>query len=140
MKITTLFTPFILSVITSSLCASELVYTPINPSFGGNPLNSSHLINLANSQNDYKDPDLSGRDKKSSLEDFNDRLQRSILSRLTSVLSSSIVGSNGQVTPGSFETTDFVINVEDLGGDSMRITTTDKVTGDETVFEISTAL
>ena len=140
MKITTLFTPFILSVITSNLCASELVYTPINPSFGGNPLNSSHLINLANSQNDYKDPDLSGRDKKSSLEDFNDRLQRSILSRLTSVLSSSIVGSNGQVTPGSFETTDFVINVEDLGGDSMRITTTDKVTGDETVFEISTAL
>ena len=36
--------------------ASELIYRPTNPSFGGNPLNSSHLLGTANAQNDYKDP------------------------------------------------------------------------------------
>ena len=38
--------------------ASELIYRPTNPSFGGNPLNSSHLLGTANAQNDYKDPPL----------------------------------------------------------------------------------
>lgn len=30
--------------------AADLVYEPINPSFGGNPLNSSHLLSIANAQ------------------------------------------------------------------------------------------
>ena len=30
--------------------AQDLVYTPVNPSFGGNPLNSSHLLAIANAQ------------------------------------------------------------------------------------------
>ena len=30
--------------------AGELVYTPINPSFGGNPGNSAHLLGLAGAQ------------------------------------------------------------------------------------------
>ncbi|MDP5335563.1 MAG: curli assembly protein CsgF, partial [Paracoccaceae bacterium] len=30
--------------------AQDLVYTPINPSFGGSPLNSSHLLSIANAQ------------------------------------------------------------------------------------------
>lgn len=36
--------------------ASDLVNTPINPSFGGNPFNSSHLLAVANAINRYKDP------------------------------------------------------------------------------------
>ena len=34
--------------------AGEIVYTPINPSFGGNPGNTSHLMGLANAQNEPK--------------------------------------------------------------------------------------
>ena len=41
--------------------ATELVYTPINPSFGGNPLNGTWLLNNAQAQNDYDDPDLKDR-------------------------------------------------------------------------------
>ena len=35
----------------ASVKATELVYEPINPSFGGNPLNGSFLLSKANSQN-----------------------------------------------------------------------------------------
>ncbi len=36
-----------------AVAASELIYRPINPSFGGNPNMSSHLINLAQLQNKH---------------------------------------------------------------------------------------
>jgi len=36
--------------------ATELVYEPINPSFGGNPLYSAHLLGVANAINDHKPP------------------------------------------------------------------------------------
>lgn len=34
----------------TSGAAQDLVYRPINPSFGGNPLNSSHLLGIASAQ------------------------------------------------------------------------------------------
>ena len=33
--------------------ATELVYTPVNPAFGGNPLNGSWMLNNAQAQNDH---------------------------------------------------------------------------------------
>src|SRR3974390_2577099 len=36
--------------------ATSIVYTPVNPSFGGNPLNGPVLLNSANAQNRFKDP------------------------------------------------------------------------------------
>jgi curli production assembly/transport component CsgF len=36
--------------------AGELVYRPVNPSFGGDPFNSSHLLGIANANDRYKDP------------------------------------------------------------------------------------
>lgn len=128
------------SLVMTPSFSSELVYHPRNPSFGGNPAYTTHLLGIANSQNDHTDPDQSSLDDMTSLEEFNDRLQRSIISRITSALSASIIDDEGNINPGTFETTDFVINVEDLGGDQVRITTTDKLTSDETIFEIDTAL
>jgi curli production assembly/transport component CsgF len=37
--------------------AGQLTYRPINPSFGGDPLNSAHLLGIANANDRYKDPD-----------------------------------------------------------------------------------
>ena len=34
----------------SPLAAQDLVYTPVNPSFGGNALNSGHLLSIASAQ------------------------------------------------------------------------------------------
>jgi len=127
-------------IVYSACSATEMIYTPISPTFGGNALNSSHIFNVANAQNDHKDPNQPVREKQTALQEFNDRLQRSILSRITSVLSANIIGSDGTINPGSFETSDFVISVEDIGGDQVRITTQDKLTGDETVFEIDSSI
>jgi curli production assembly/transport component CsgF len=47
--------------------ASELVYHPVNPTFGGNPLNGSFLLSTAQAQGEgtksgQQSPDLSGLD------------------------------------------------------------------------------
>ncbi len=36
--------------------AGQLTYRPINPSFGGDPFNSAHLLGIANANDRYKDP------------------------------------------------------------------------------------
>lgn len=123
--------------------AGPLIYNPINPSFlGGNPNNGAVLLNEANSQNDLKDPGstsassgLSG--SQSALQQFNDMLQRTILSRIATAATSSIFNSSGQLIPGTVQTTDFTIQISDLGNGVLQITTTDKVTGASSSFQIS---
>jgi len=120
------------SRLTSSAYASELVYTPTNPSFGGNPVNGNILLNNASAQNDHKDPSL--EEDLNALDDFNERLQRSLLTRLTRSVTSSIIDDSGGLIPGTTITTDFIIDVVDEGGGNLSVTTTDRNTGDQTVF------
>ncbi len=114
----------------SQLLASELVYQPVNPSFGGNALNGTYLLNSANAQNNIDDPDLDD----TGLDDFNDSLQRSILSRLTSALSGRLVDADGNFVPGVFETGDYTIEITDIGNGEIRVTTTERATGESTTF------
>lgn len=52
-----LFSVAVMTVMTVGIAsASELVYTPRNPSFGGNPFNSDHLIGTAQAQNTHLSP------------------------------------------------------------------------------------
>ena len=119
------------------VCATELVYVPVNPNFGGSPLNGAALLNAAQAQNNTKDPDANlGTNKQSALEQFNETLQRSVLGRLASAATSSILGPNGQLVPGTVETGDFMITISDIGGGLLRVVTTDKITGSSTSFEI----
>ena len=112
--------------------SSELVHQFINPSFGGNPNNSAHLLGLAATQNQFEDE----QDEATPLEEFNDRLQRSLLGRITSAVTSDIVDSDGNITPGVFETIDYTINVIDEGGGLVTIETIDKISGDRTVIQV----
>jgi curli production assembly/transport component CsgF len=116
--------------------ATELVYTPVNPNFGGSPLNGATLLSQAQAQNKAKDPDADQQNKQSALDQFNDSLQRAVLGRLASALTASIIGPNGQLVPGTVETGDFMISIVDLGGGTLQVTTTDKVTGASTSFEV----
>lgn len=61
-----------------SVSATELVYTPINPSFGGSPLNASMLLNKAQAQNKHKAPII----EQSYAEKFQDSLERTYLNRM----------------------------------------------------------
>ena len=118
--------------------ATELVYVPVNPAFGGSPLNGPWLLNSAQSQNKFKDPDaqITGFTQRTPLEQFNDTLQRAILSRVAAAATGSLFNASGQLVPGTVETVDFRISIVDQGGGILEITTTDKTTGQSTSFQI----
>ena len=123
----------------STVHDSELVYTPVNPSFGGNALNGSVLLNAAQAQNRTKDPDAPApiqTTQQTSLQQFNDILERSVLSRLASAATTGIMGPNGQLVPGTVSTGNFTIQISDLGGGLLQVTTTDKATGQSTSFQV----
>ncbi|MBS4098901.1 MAG: hypothetical protein KGZ83_18925 [Sulfuricella sp.] len=114
--------------------ASELVYTPVNPSFGGNPQNGVNLLNSAQAQNKFKGEQSTTQ--QTPLQQFNENLQRSILSRMASTISGGVVDRSGNLIPGTIETTDFVINISNVGGGVMQVVTTDKSTGQSTTFQV----
>ena len=113
-----------------SIYTSELVYTPVNPSFGGNALNSSHLFNHANAINDYEDP--SARDIFDEQESALDRLASSLESRLISQLLADVGNGN----TGQLETEDFFLNIVDDSG-TLLVQIVDKATGESTEISVS---
>jgi curli production assembly/transport component CsgF len=120
--------------------ATGLIYEPVDPSFGGNPLNGPVLLDIANAQNKYKDPSttaLGGFAAQSPLEQFNSQLQQAILSRVASSVTNSIVGPNGQLIPGTIQTGNFSITISQISKGILQITTTDKSTGATTTFQVS---
>ncbi len=113
--------------------AQELVYKPINPSFGGDSFNSSHLLGIANAQNNYKDPRAA--DAGSSQSDlFLRQLQSRLLSSLASQVSDAIFGENPQDS-GRIVFGDQIIEFT-RGLESVRITIIDNLTGGVTEIEI----
>lgn len=128
MTIRIIFFIIIASFIPLSL-ASELVYTPVNPNFGGNPLNTSHLFAGANAINDYKGPkDDSLFEQESAL----DRLTSSLESRLISQLLADVGNGN----TGQLITDDFILNIVDDSG-ALLIQIVDKETGETSEIQVS---
>lgn len=101
--------------------ATELVYTPVNPAFGGNPLNGTWLLNNAQAQNDHSDSGISSRSSTSALDRFSSQLQ----SRLLNDLLTNI--QNGET--GSLSTDTFLIDILDEDG-VLSIVVTDRATGE----------
>lgn len=120
--------------------ASELIYYPRNPSFGGNPAYGHVLLNSAMATKTHRDPGLDDRsaiEPKTPLEQFNETLERQVVNRLTTAATSKIIGPNGQLIPGNLETDNFIIQIADIGGGMLNVTTTDKLTGATTNFIVS---
>ena len=81
--------------------SQQLVYKPINPAFGGDTFNYQWLLNSANSQNSFEDPEnTSGRTEESELAQFSENLNRQLLSQLSRTLFDSQLGEGLQ--EGSF--------------------------------------
>lgn len=119
--------------------ASELVYVPVNPSFGGSPFNGGPLLGSAQATNKHEDPRASNSrfaQGQTPLQQFNDNLERSILSQLAAASTSGII-AGGKIVPGSVQTGNFNITISDLGAGLLQITTTDKVTGASTSFQVN---
>lgn len=88
--------------------AGDLVYQPLSPTFGGSPLNSSHILSTANAQksataSDADDDLLSGSglgDGNTASSDqaalFVRQLESRLLSSLASQVTDAIFGDNPQ--------------------------------------------
>lgn len=114
--------------------AQDITYQPIDPSFGGNPFNSAHLLGIANAQNDYKDPRATTNSSQADI--FARQLQSRLLSALSSQIVSAIFGENpqesGTISFGG-QTIDFVRSLTEV-----TLTITDDDTGEVTTIVIPT--
>ena len=117
--------------------ASDLVYVPVNPNFGGAPNNAPGLLAAASATNKHGlQSGLGGSSlNQTPLQQFNQTLERMVLSQLASSATSKLLGQDGKLIPGTFSTENFVITVTDLGGGILRVTTTE-ATGVVTSFEV----
>lgn len=109
--------------------AQQLVYKPINPAFGGETFNHQWLLNAANAQNSFKDPDFEDRFKRSQMEEFAEGLNRQILSQISRSLFNSQLGDG--LEPGIFNFGTMTIEIYETG-DGMVINILDTTTGEET--------
>jgi curli production assembly/transport component CsgF len=114
--------------------ASGLIYTPINPSFGGNPNNGPVLMNEATAQNSYKAPSTA----LSPLQTFQNNLQQAILNNLSTQIKNAMFGTNGNsINPGTYDAGNYTITVTDSGNGTLSIVTKDNTTGATAQFDLS---
>lgn len=125
MNYRTLLTGAILMCATS-VQATELIYTPVNPSFGGSALNGSFLLNKAQAQND----NARGNDKD-FVTRFKESLERNIINTITRGV------ADGDITDGTYDTGDFRVVVSPTVNGVM-LTITNILTGEVTVIEMPT--
>ena len=119
--------------------ASELVYVPINPSFGGNPNNGPVLLSDAQAQNGFTAPKAA---PLTPLQRFNNSLQQAILNQLATQIKNTIFGTtNGTtITPGTYDAGNYVVSIVQNADGSLTITTTDKTNGSTATFDVSTLM
>ena len=127
-------------VVFTALCcapaaAQDIVYQPVDPSFGGNPFNSAHLLGIANAQNDFSAPSSSSS-SSSQADIFARQLQSRLLSALSSQIVDAIFGENpqesGTISFGG-QTVDFFRSLDEV---TLNITNDD--TGEVTTIVIPT--
>ncbi len=80
----------IITTLSFSAAATEIIYTPINPSFGGNPLNANMLLSKAQAQNKHKAPVV----EKGYAEQFQETLERTYLNRMVREITDMAFGED----------------------------------------------
>lgn len=106
--------------------ATELVYTPINPSFGGNPLNGNFLLQKAQSQNSHKADSVG----LSFVDKFQDALERNIINSLTRRI------ADGELVEGVYNTGEFLVEVSSGTDGSVIVNITNLESGEITIITI----
>ena len=118
-----------------SLIGDELIWTPVNPSFGGNYMNASWMMQQAEAQNKLKAKTESySRYDRDPLKNFKEDLNRRILSRFSSRLMESAFGE-AELGPGHYEIGDYIIDIGSTGS-GITIDITDPTTGTTTSMEV----
>lgn len=129
--------------LSGSLFAQELVYTPINPSFGGSPLNGSYLLNKANAQNTKTASSV----QRSYADRLQESLERAYINRIVREITDLAFGeenvdADGNVIPSIFDENslfvsgDFQVELITENPDSLVVEITNIITGEVTIVEI----
>ncbi|MGM0429684.1 MAG: curli assembly protein CsgF [Pseudomonadota bacterium] len=124
MKKRLLITSLSLALSSVSVAATEIVYQPINPSFGGNPMNGSFLLQKAQSQNAHTAPD----EGRSFVDRFRDALERNIINSLTRRI------ADGEIVEGLYDTGEYTVEVVGQPDGSVLVYITHNETGEQTVI------
>lgn len=126
------------ALVSTTAFASEIVYRPINPSFGGNPMNASMLMSKAQAQNKHKEK----RPEQSYADKFQDSLERSIMNKLIRQITDY---ANGELDEDGnpifledqmFSSGDYMIEVLISNPDVLTIQLTNTETGEVTIIEV----
>ncbi len=113
--------------------AQDLVYMPLNPSFGGSPFNAQWLLSEAQAQYSFAREQQEAATqavKSDPLSDFKQNLDRQILSMLSRQLVTNTFGETS-LKDGHYEMGDFVVDVSSTL-EGIVINIFDKGTGGET--------
>jgi curli production assembly/transport component CsgF len=97
--------------------AGTLIYTPINPSFGGNPLNGPTLLSQAQAQNQFTQSSSSsaGSAAQTPGQIFAQELTSQLYSSLANQITQAIFGQNAAQS-GTFSFQGTTINFQHVGG------------------------
>lgn len=124
-----------LSMASGAAFAQQLVYRPINPSFGGNALNSGHLLGIANAQRPEEDrstPQTTTTDR------FLQILQSRLLSSLALDVTDAIFGEDAQDS-GTIQLDDISVSFVNTGTE-VEIVINDVGTGEITEIIVPTVI
>ncbi|WP_367299436.1 curli production assembly/transport protein CsgF [Hafnia alvei] len=119
----------IILLISPASWGGNMVFQFVNPNFGGNPNNGSFLLNEANAQNSYKDPNGYDFDTStpSPLDNFTSVIQSQLLGNL--------MGNISQGKPGRLVTKDFIVDVKNTDG-RLTMNILDRTTGKSSTIEV----
>jgi len=120
----------------STATATELIYTPVSPSFGGNPLNGTFLLNQATLQKKFREKRevRAPRVPKRPLERFTEQLEHRVFSRMASRIVDTAFGED-MLQPGEYIFGNYKVSVTtDVRGITTVIT--EISTGNTTTIQI----
>ncbi|MCC5884623.1 MAG: curli production assembly/transport protein CsgF [Halomonas sp.] len=119
----------------ASVQAGELIYRPINPSFGGDPLLGNHLLNKAQAQDTNRDPNAPDFGRFSEVDFFLQDLRADLINRaIDGALDPDNPGGNESVIDNSALNVRFV----NVGGGAFQMVITDKRTNEVTRIDFGT--
>ena len=116
--------------------AQDFVYQPTNPAFGGSPYNYSWMLNSANQQNKFQGS--GGGFNRDPLQNFEESLQRQVLSQLTRQIIGDRFGGEGGIDlseRSNYEFGEFNISINP-GADGVSINIQNILSGESTTVTI----
>ncbi len=125
-----------ISLMNITIYSQQLVYTPINSSFGGYYFNSQWMLSEAQAQNGFTAPQSQSAYSPygNTLQSFTQSLQSQILGQLSQQITKNIFGESG-LKEGQYQIGNYSISVTP-GTNGVVITIFDSSTGGQSTIEV----